>query len=796
MFKNYLKVAFRNLARHKLFSFINVFGLALSMSVCLLVLMRLKDQLGYDKFHPFPERTYRIITQVANKHGNEFRLATTPLPLSSTLTRDYTFIDKAVRIYPFQRRKATGGTKELTIHAAFTDAAFFDVFGFTLQSGDKRTALSEPNSIVLSHETARRYFANENAIGKSLLFDGLGSFLVTGVLAKKAGKSHIDFEAFISFKSVPALEKSGKLTPISETWNNGTSAYTYILLKKGAAESQLSNAVLQVSSMLMKSTKVEGKERFDFKVQPFEDIVLGEDLAYGLGNSGSRGKYLAEIGISFILLLSACFNYTNLSLARSLKRGKEVGVRKVAGAYRFQIFYQFIIESVFIAIISLGFAYVLLKLIIDYAPFRVDMVPAGAAIDLSLLSWFFAFSIFTGVLAGALPAWALSSFKPVEVLKNLANIKLFGSNGLRKVLIVVQFALSLIIIIFTVTFFKQFDYMATGDPGFNVKNIINIPLQGSDHQLLRQKIAQLKGVENISATSSNFGGSASGSVMVSQSPEAEPITMEYYDVDHNFINNMRLQLLAGSSFVENSTGTETQVIISESARKILKFNSPGEAIGQAIEIEDSIRVQVAGVIKDFYYRGLETPYAPLVLRNRRGEFKHLHVKSTIQGDKNLLASIETLWKSTNPNKPFDGTWLYDDFHERKGAWSTTSMLGFLAIITITLACLGLLGMVVYNTETRKKEIGIRKVMGASVPAIMSLLSRSFIKLVMLAGVIALPVSYALSYFFLLMFANRISIGFGTLALCFSGMLLISLLTIGSQIYKVAISNPVNALKVE
>ena len=796
MFKNYFKVAFRNPARHKLFSFINIFGLALSMSVCLLVLMRIKDQVGYDKFHPNADRTYRIITEITNRQGASYRLATTPFPLAATLSKDYNFIEKSVRIYPFGSKATSSESKELNINVAFIDADFFDVFGFTLQFGNTRTALHSPNSIVLNRETATRYFGNTDPVGKVLSIEQYGKFQVTGVIDRPKGKSHIDFEAYISMNSVAFLERSGKLTPISEQWNNGTSAYTYITLKPTTSVNQLSRGVMEISSLLMKNTTVVGKEKFAFEVQAFNDIILGEDLANSLGNTGSPEKFLAEVVISFILLLSACFNYTNLSLARSLKRGKEVGVRKVAGAIRFQIFYQFIIESVFIALLSLVLSLLLFKMIIDYAPFGGELIPEGATFDLSLIGWFLLFALFTGLLAGTLPAWALSSFKPVEVLKNLSNIKLFGSNALRKGLIVIQFALSLIIIIFTLTFFQQFKYMANGDPGYNVKNIINVTLKGADYNLLSHGISQLNGVEKISATSANLGRSAAGSVVVRQAKDKDPISIEYYDVDPNFINNMRLTLLAGKSFDENRVGKERMVIISEIARKILQFRSPDEAIGQMIWMNDSTELQVMGVIKDFYYRGLETPYGPLALRNRPEEFKYLHVKTKNADDKSVMASIQNLYKKQNPLKTFDATWLYEEIHGRKSAWGTVSMLGFLAIITITLACLGLLGMVVYNTETRKKEIGIRKVMGASVGAIMTLLSRNFMRLVIIAGLIALPISYALSYFFLNMFANRVGIGFGILACSFMGMLFLSLITIGSQIYKVATANPVHALRTE
>ena len=338
--------------------------------------------------------------------------------------------------------------------------------------------------------------------------------------------------------------------------------------------------------------------------------------------------------------------------------------------------------------------------------------------------------------------------------------------------------------------------MANADPGYDVKNIISVALKGADYKLLSHDIAQLKGVESISAASDNLGRGASGSIAIKQSKDKEPILTEYYDVDKNFINNMRLTLVAGNTFEDNTIDKEKQVMISETLQKILQFKTPAEAVGKMILINDTTMVQIAGVTKDFYYRGLETPYGPLVFRNRPQEFKYLHVKYTAANDKAIVASIESVWKKTNPHKPFEGDNLYNEIHGRKEAWGTVSMLGFLAVITITLACMGLLGMVVYNTETRKKEIGIRKVMGASVSGMITLLSKSFMRLVLIAGVIALPVSYALSYFFLNIFANRINIGFGILASSFFMMLLMSLITIGSHIYKVAIANPVESLRTE
>jgi putative ABC transport system permease protein len=794
MLKNYFITAYRNLTRNKLFSFINILGLAISMSVCLLVLMRIKDQLGYDKFHPDSSKTYRIITEVTNKQGAEYRLATTPLPLGPALLKDFNIAENVVRLYPLGARKIETQGKHLSVNGSFTDPQFFDVFGFKLKAGNKKFALTAPNSIVLSKETAIKIFGTTDATGQVISFDDLGNFAVTGVLETPPGKSHLSFDAYLSMSSVEGLEKTGRLGAISEKWNNGTNAYTYLLLKKGVQKDQLSHAVAQISSSLMKNAHVEGRENFSFQVQPFNAIVLGEDLAYNLGNTGSRGKVLAEIAISFIILLSACFNYTNLSLARSLKRGKEVGLRKVSGAFRSQIFLQFVTESVFVSFLSLGLACVLLQWIIDYAPFSAEMVPAGAGLDPGLLVWFVLFSLFAGLLAGSLPAWALSSFKPVEVLKNLSNIKLFGSNNLRKGLIIVQFTLSLIIIIFTLIFYRQFNYMATADPGFDAKNIFTIPLNGANLQLLKNEVGRIKGVQSISAASVNPGKNASGTLAVKQNPASDAIGMEYYDVDAGFFNNFRLTMVAGSSFDENVA--PNNIIISEAALEPLHFNNAIEAINQTLWVDDSLQMRIAGVVKDFYHRGLETPYRPLVFLNRTAELNYLNLRVEDRDDEAVTAYIKTAWKKINPGQNFEGGWLYDELYERKSAWGTVSMLGFLALISVTLASLGLLGMVVYSTETRKKEIGIRKVMGASVTAIMALISKSFLRLVVIAGLIALPVSYTLGYFFLNLFANRVGVGAELLVFSFTGMLILSLLVICSQVYKAAAENPVKSLRTE
>ncbi|HTD94877.1 MAG TPA: ABC transporter permease, partial [Chitinophagaceae bacterium] len=687
MFKNYFKVAVRTLTKNKMFSFINIFGLALSMSVCLIVLIRIKDQVGYDQFHPHPSRTYRIITDISNKEGNQFHFATSPLPFMKDLTGKYDIVESATQLYLPGNQDASTAKKKLAVNKIFTDPSFFKVFGFTLSSGDAATALSLPNSVVLSREAALRFFGTTNVSGQTLAFKDWGDFRVTGVLDPPKGKSHIDYEALLSMSSVPVLEKEEKLKPFLDSWNNFTTSYTYLTVRNGITERQLHAAVTATSADIIKNSKMVGKESFSFKEQPFKDIILGDELNFSIGNVGSRGKVWAEAGIAFIILLSACFNYTNLSIARSFNRGKEVGIRKVSGAFRSHVFMQFILESVLVCLLALGLAYVFLQLIIDHAPFASELMPDHFTFDPTLFAWFLGFSLFTGLLAGILPAWALSAFKPVQVLKNLTTVKLFGGNGFRKTLIVVQFTLSLVLIMFTQIFNKQFTYMANADAGFSQQNLVSLSLQGADPKLLKEELSRLSGVERISISSADLGKNSATETRIKAEPTAEPIGVYQYDIDDEFIPNMQLKLIAGENFpVAREGGTESRVIVNEQILQLLKIRSADAAIGKTVWLDDSIPVSIAGVMKDFYFQGVGVPLRPLLFRNRPSDFNVLTIR-TRTGDKRIMAGIEAIWKKYEPAVPINYNWLQND----EGAQSigSVSMLDFLAFITAVLACMGL-----------------------------------------------------------------------------------------------------------
>ncbi|MBD0293779.1 MAG: FtsX-like permease family protein, partial [Flavisolibacter sp.] len=600
-----------------------------------------------------------------------------------------------------------------------------------------------------------KIFDQEHPIGKVVSVDKLGNFIVTGVLEKKQGKSHLYFDAYVSLSTVPGLENRGIFPRHTNDWSPFEPAYTYVLLKEGVEANQLSAVLSGISSRIYTHT---GDKTFAFTQQSLRKITPGSEQLY---NDNSRGsgwpKLWTEIGVALLILIAGCFNYTNLTIARALTRAKEVGIRKVAGAVRYQIFLQYIVESICIALFSLGLATILLSFILEYKPFNdgYEFMP-DVRMDSTVLLLFFAFSIVTGMLSGAIPAWILSSFNPVEVLKNIRTKKLFGNISLQKTLIVFQFSLSLIIIIFLSSFYKQFSYLATVKHGFRKENIVVLPVYSENKKLLVNELNRISGVEGVAALSGSFGINVSGSVVAAASKEeTAPIKVNYYYADASVVPVMDLQLVAGENLSESTSDVEEQILLNETAVQALGLESNGNAIGQTIRINDTTNARIKGVVKNFYYQGTGNAIYPLMLRSKEGEYHHLFVYIPSLNDENKIGEIEAVWKKIYPNRTFTYDWLSKQLQADTDQTATISLLGFLALITITIGSLGLLGLVVYTVETRRKEISIRKIIGASVQQLLLLLSKSFIQLLLLAGLIAMPVGYVLCRFFLQNFANRV-----------------------------------------
>lgn len=797
MLKSYFKIAIRTLFKNKLTSFINIFGLGLSMSIGMMIMIRLQDQLSYDDFHPNPDRTYRITSHYARNNGEQLNMASTPLSLYTTLSQDTTSIESIATIYPAFNGKATAAGKEIYLHGAFTESSFFNVFGFSLASGNPQTVLKQPNSIVLGKATAEKFFGKEDVVGKVVSMENGHSFIVTGILNQPPGKSHISYDALVSYSSVPQMEKDKVLPERSSDPYAFNAAYTYVLLKKKSSLSALTRKLNAIASQLNSENK-SGISSFD--TQRIGKITPGSgSLSNNIGKGTSWSKIYFEIGVALLILLAACFNYTNLTIARALTRAKETGIRKIVGAKRYQLFTQHIVESVSVALLALVFAWLILSFITRYAPFNDDyeFIPSSFRYNVELAGWSLAFAIFTGMIAGASPAWILSSFKPLRILKNMSTARILGKVSIQKSLIVFQYALSLVMIIFLFTFYRQFTFIGKGDPGFRKDHVMVLPLNGADKDIAMQKISGVSGVQAVSALSANFGKRFNGmNAPVWINDRKEAVNLNYYYADKSFIPSMQLHFAAGNNFPAKEDSSEQYIILNEKAVKALGMKDNEEAIGRKLWINDSASLEIAGVLQDFNYENMGMPVRPLALRNKKNAYSYLYI-STDPADKKILASrMAQLWAGIVPSIAFTYTWLDEDIDKGNSQSATISLLGFLVFIALAIASLGLLGLVLYTVETKRKEISIRKIIGADKKQIVHMLSRGFVVLLLIAGLIAMPIGYMAGHLFLQGFANRVSFGLPAVLSCFLFLLGIGLITIVSQTYKAAAANPAENLRTE
>ena len=783
MLLSYIRIAIRNLRRNRLISFINIFGLGLAMSVGLMELVIVQDALSYDNFHPYPDRTYRIISSYRQNDGQHWKLASTPLPLRDALAADTANIEETVSINPTLQGPATVGGNEFNLRGAFTEPSFFHIFGFTLASGDPQTALGNPGSIILSAATAKRLFGAADPMGKIISFGKKGQYMVTGVLATPSHKSHIDFDAYASGSAI-----------LSNDWGDCRATYTYVLTKNTTPLKGL------LKSIAAGPNSKDRNGQLSFDTQPITAVSPGSSDIYNeIGRGTSWSKLWTGIDVTLLLLIAACFNYTNLTVARALTRAKEVGVRKINGAQRYQIFLQYIVEACITAFLALCFAWMLFSLIVRYAPFNdgYEMVPSSFRYNIPFVLATIGFALFTGLLAGSAPAWMLSSFRPLRVLRNLTTVKLFGSVGLQKTLIVFQYTLSLVIVIFLSSFYRQFAYLSGKDRGFKKENTVIVPLDGAEKGLVASAFAATSGVRSVSAMSVRFQPryeGPRGPAWIDNNQKGT-INLNYLYADHAFIPSMKIALVAGHNFTSDDS-TERSVIINTKASRLLGFTTPAVALGKRLWVNDSTLLTIIGVTSDFVYEGAGRPTDPTAFRNKIANYNYLYITTSSSDKKALTQRLAAAWHRAIPKQPFTGTWLDEDIAGMDSQSATLSLLGYLAFMAVTIATLGLLGLVIYSVETRRKEVSIRKVIGANQSQLVRLLSRRFIRLLVIAGAIGLPIGYTLSFLFQMNFAERPGNGFLAASACYILLLAVGLFTIISQTYAAARKNPAPALKAE
>lgn len=802
MLQNYLKITWRNIWKNKAFSLITVGGLSLSMAACMLFIMLIKGAHEFDNFHPEGERVYRILTDAQRKNGGSERYATSPYVVASKLAESYSFVEAWTPFCSALNGEVKQGDNLQRLQGLFTTPSFFEAFGFRLEQGDAAAALSEPYSLVLTKATAERLFGKEAPLGRTVEMPGYEAyFTVTGLLAEFPGKTHLEFEALASFSTVPALEAAGIINNISGNWQNYYSTYNFIRLKEQVEPETVEQALATVAEAGYQGLQLETRDAgYRFELQPLSAITPGPILSNSMGRGLPEFLLWFLAGLGLIVVFSASFNYTNLTIARAVGRMKEVGVRKTFGANRRQVFGQFLAEAVVMAVISLVLAYPLLKLAIqgfNQLQFT-EFTDMNLKEDLALYAWFILFAVGVGLLAGVLPAAVLSKTKPLAILQKLSNLKVMQGVGLRKALLGIQLSVSLIFLILVTIAWKQINVALVMNFGFAQAQVLNVNMQGHDMEKLRPAFAAVSGVEQISAISHSMGTWADSKVGLRVREEEEPVEVRDYVVDHEYIPNFGLKLAAGENFPEApEQQRERFAIVNETFLEQFQLGTPAEALGKTIWMGDSTRLAIQGVLEDFYYKPAVYQLEPLLLRYNPGQLGVLNLRVGSQDPTATIAALERAWEKIDPVHPFTYQFFDDAVRENYAnfvdlAW----IVGFFALLGIVIALMGLLGIAIYTVETRRKEVSIRKVLGASMKDVVWLLSKSYFVLLGVAILVAVPISILLGRQFLQQFTIQLEMK----ALLFLPgiLLLLSLvaLTVLSQAWRAAVGNPVEALKNE
>ncbi|CAN5210906.1 ABC transporter permease [soil metagenome] len=794
MLRNYLKIAFRNLWKHKSFSFINVMGLSVGMSACFLIALYVHFELTYDAFHKKDDRIYRLATDLKTA-SETIHYGISSWAFAPNLKNEFPEIENFVRVSVKERIVRKGELKFQEDKAAFADSSFFSVFDFKLLKGNPKTALKEPMSVVLPEKTVRKYFGDADPMDQTLLLgdDGVPA-KITGVMEDVPENSQIKGDLFISMTSYTQHFNKG----VDEDWGSfGT--YSFLLLKPGAKPEALAKKfpafIEQHAGKMMR----ENQMLITMVMEPLRDVYLYATRQGDESGSITNVYIFSIIGI-FILLI-ACINFINLTTARSVDRAKEVGIRKSVGAAKWLLAQQFIGESVVICLIAFGFAILLSTAVIPwFNTLSGKVISTGILSNLPFIGGLFVATLAIGCLAGLYPALVLSSFDPVVVLKGRFKANAKGIL-VRKGLVTAQFAMSIALIIATIVIYTQVDFMRNRDLGFSKDQMLIIRAQtGAKRDAFNAAIKRLSGVKSTAASSSVPGGwnAQAASMIENKAGEMQAGNLDVYRVSFDFIEQFNLKIVAGRPFSRSfPSDTAQALIINEAMTKVLGYSDPRMAVGKKFD-QWGRKGTIVGVLKDFHFKSLQETIKPLTFRVIdwwNGDLLSVKVDGrTIPG---TLAAIEAQWKQQNPDRPFD-YYFMDEFFDRQYRSDERFQTLFLnfALLAIFISCLGLLGLASFATVQRTKEIGVRKVLGASTGSIVGLLSKDFLKLVLLAFVVASPLAWYGMHRWLQNFAYQTDIKWWVFVVAAVLSVAVAFLTISFQSIRAALMNPVKSLRSE
>jgi putative ABC transport system permease protein len=802
MFKNHLKIAYRNFVRHKLYSFINVFGLAIGLSICMIISLWVLRELSYDRFHENADRIYRVERELFRDNLYS-RWPITGGRYKQALIDDYPEIVNAVRLW---RREFAIKDHKNAVHRQemfAADNSVFEMFDFHLEDGNEQSALSDPMTVVLTRENAVKYFGTGDAIGKSLTLEWQGEqtdFKVTGILDEVPENSHIHFDMLLSITSY-------KEEPYTDWRSNYL--YTYVQVQENTSKQDLEEKLKafvtqrlepEYGDLLFQGRSIH--EVLKMHLFPIRDIHLYPSANWEVEPGGNISSVYIFSCIAVLILIIACMNFVNLSTARASKRAKEVSLRKTVGAEKHQLRGQFIQESVLMAFVSLVLALMMSSLFIQaYNGIFAENLSLSAFLQLKYMIILAGATFMVGVLAGLYPAFYLTKFEPVKVMKG-GPLSGRGKSVFRRNMVIIQFSISIILIVAVFTVYKQMRYIQTRSLGFDKENVLIIPVRSQkiaqNYESFRNELIRNSQIVTASASSEVPADSHYSNSYVNPPESDEPISMILFSSDHDYVETYRLEVLAGRAFSRDfSTDTEGTIILNESAAQRIGW-TPEEAVGKTLVGGYSeSEVQVVGVIKNFHFKSLRREVEPMALFLYPDYIREISVRIMPGDVGRVLNFIQKTWETSFPGEQFEYSFLDNRINQLYDSEKKMQDLFVIfSALSILVGCLGLLGLVSFTAELKTKEIGIRKVLGASTSSVIVLLSKEFIKWILLANVVAWPLAWFIMNKWLQNFAYKTNMGWIVFLLAGLVTISIAIFTFIFQTVRTASAKPVNSIRYE
>lgn len=776
MLQNYLKIAVRILWRNKLFSLVNILSLSLSMAVGVILFTFVKANHDTDHFHPKLNQIVRILTQETNA-AEQTKWATAPLPLAPQLD-SISFVEKTVKVRLAGKHNLQTDGGDVPIDIKFSEPSFFDVFGFRLLSGSAQRLAHSANTLFLTEKTAEKIFGNANALGQTVRFEKLGSYTVEGIIQDPPLETHLPVEAMLSMNAAEMLEKRGAIPDASQTWGDFKSAALYARLTSA-------DNIEQLHATLQNYARKLDKSKLQFLAQPLEDITprnndIKNDHHAGVDWTGIKTQLFLILSLT---LLSA-FNYISLALARAFSRAREVGIRKTLGATREQIIGQFLMESTLVSLLALLFTVPCVEILGHYIP-DMDMAFAW---DTTLVLGLLTYAVITGLVAGAFPSWLLSAFEPIQILRKMKNVKLFRGVAVYKALVVFQFSVTIMLMIF---FVILADYERRNNATISsimTPDVLTLDLKGEKYGNLQNEIGQLSQVETTLATNWYYDAFKTGSSTAQLHDKT--LKIKYVSIDPKTIETEDISLKSGQNFPDHMPQhMEQYVLVNEAAAKLLASESEA-LVGQNLLL-DSAFVQVIGIMPDQIF---DEPI-PLIYRYLPNEITSLVIKIKPGSEMAVTQAIQSLWENHFPEKTASIQNL-KDLYSGEGSRERIGFFGFFALVVMLIAALGILGIASYSVEVRTKELGIRKVMGASNARLVWTVTRDFVMLILMAGLIGVPAGLFCGDLLRKEMGPHVDVSFLNTSIGFALVALVGLLTVLSQTIRAAQIEPVRVLKAE